>query len=132
MTGKKKSAASKVEVSSDQLKNELTEIKDRVSALETIATISNRTVVEAYVRSELKTDKAVPILIECEEPRTREYLIKKFGFNSGPALDHHLKPLKQADLLQPHFDDDGTLTLEWSNLFRRLPNTVLKSILKKK
>jgi len=63
MSGKKTSAASKVEVSSDQLKNELTEIKDRVSALETIATISNRPVVEAYVRAELKTDKAIPILL---------------------------------------------------------------------
>src|SRR6266576_702659 len=123
-----KRITSKVEVSSDQLKNELMEIKDRVSALETIATISNRKVVEDYVRAELRTDKAIPILKECEEPRTREYLIKKFSFNSGAALDHHLMPLKQADLIQQHFDDDGTLTLEWSNLFRRLPNTVLKSI----
>ena len=131
MTGKEK-ATSRVEVSSDQLKNELTEIKDRVSALETIATISNRKVVEDYVRAELRTDKAIPILKECEEPRTREHLVNKFNFNSAAALDHHLKPLKQADLIQQRFDDDGTLTLEWSNLFRRLPNAVLKSILSEK
>jgi len=131
MNGKpKRNKNSKLEISSDQLKNELTEIKERVGALETIATISNRDVVEKYVRSQLTTDKAIPILKECKEPRTREYLIQKFGFKSGPALDYHLTPLRKADLIQQHFDDNGVLAFEWSNLFRRLPNPVLKSILK--
>src|SRR5438046_4862987 len=54
----------RVEVSSDQLKAELTEIKERVGALETIASISNGQVVEAYVRQHLKGDKGKQIMTE--------------------------------------------------------------------
>lgn len=125
----RKPTDSRVEISSDQLKAELTEIKERVSALETIATISNRKVVEDYVRGQFTTDKAKPIMRECEQPRTREYLISKFAFNSGPALDHHLRPLRQADLIQQRFDENGVQTFEWSNLFRRLPKSIIKQIL---
>ena len=39
-----------LEVSSDQLKTELIENKERLGALETIASISNKTVVEAFVK----------------------------------------------------------------------------------
>ena len=35
----------------------------------------------------------------------------------------------EADLLRQHIDDDGTLTFEWSNLFKRLPKTIIKKIL---
>lgn len=129
---KKGSSVSKdrLEVGSDQLKAELTEIKERVGALETIASISNKKVVEDYVRSEVKSEKGRLILRECEEPRTREYLMKQFGFQSAQALDYHLTPLRQADLIRQRFDDDGaTQTFEWSNLFRRLPRKTLKAIL---
>jgi hypothetical protein len=119
----------RVEVSSDQLKAELTEIKERVGALETIASISNRQVVEAYVREHLQTDRAKDIMKECEEPRTRAYLKTKFGFKSAAALDHHLSPLREDDLLRTRFDEDGTQTFEWSNLFKRLPKKTLKGIL---
>jgi len=53
----------------------------------------------------------------------------KLQFASRQALDHHLNPLREADLLRQHFDDDGTQTFEWSNLFRRLPKKALKDIL---
>jgi DNA-binding transcriptional ArsR family regulator len=119
-----------VEVSSEQLKAELIAIKERLGALETIATISNARVVEEYVRQHLKTDKGKQILKECEEPRTREYLMKKFGFNNAPALDYHLKPLREADLIRQRFDDDGTTqTFEQGNLFKRLPKSSVKKIL---
>ena len=119
-----------IEVSSDQLKAELIAIKDRLGALETIASISNRQVVEAYVREHLKTDKGKQILKECEEPRTREYLMKKFGFNNAPALDYHLSPLREADLPRQRFNNDGkTQTFEQSNLFKRLPKSTMKKIL---
>jgi len=119
-----------VEVSSDQLKAELIAIKERLGALETIASISNRQVVEVYVREHLKTDKAPQIMKECEEPRTREHLMKKFGFKSAAALDYHLTPLREADLLRQRFDDDGTTqTFEQSNLFKRLPKSTVKKIL---
>jgi hypothetical protein len=118
-----------LEISSDQLRSELIEIKERVGALETIASISNRKVVEEYVRSHLTTDKGRQVMRECEEPRTREYLRSKLGLASGQALDYHLTPLRQDDLIQQQFDDNGTLTLRWSNLFKRLPKRALKEIL---
>jgi hypothetical protein len=118
-----------VEVHSDQLKAELTEIKERVGALETIASISNRPVVEAYVKEHLKTDKGKQIMKECEEPRTREHLIEKFAFNSAAALDHHLRPLREDDLIRTRFDENGIQMFEWSNLFKRLPKKTLKKIL---
>jgi hypothetical protein len=118
-----------LEVSSDQLRAELIEIKERVGALETIATISNRPVVEAYVRSHLTTDMGRQIMKECKEPRTREQLKSKLGFASAQALDHHLGPLREDDLIRQRFDDDGKQTFEWGNLFRRLPKGTLKKIL---
>ena len=54
----KKTRPNRVEIASDQLKGELVEIKDRLSALETIATVSNRAEVEDYVRGCLTTDRA--------------------------------------------------------------------------
>jgi DNA-binding transcriptional ArsR family regulator len=107
----------------------LIEIKERVGALETIASISNRAVVEAYVQGHLTTDKGREIMRECAEPRTREHLISRLGFASAQALDHHLSPLREDDLLRQHFDDDGLQTFEWSNLFKRLPRSTLKKIL---
>jgi hypothetical protein len=118
-----------VEVASDQLRAELIEIKERVGALETIASISNRSVVEAYVRNHVTTDRGRQIMKECAEPRTREQLISKLGFSSPQALDHHLNPLRENDLLRQHFGDDGLQTFEWSNLFKRLPKNTLRKIL---
>jgi DNA-binding transcriptional ArsR family regulator len=118
-----------MEVHSDQLKAELTEIKERVGALETIASISNRQVVETYVREHLQSDKGKQIMKECAEPRTRDHLIAKFGFKSAAALDYHLTPLREDDLIRTRFDGDGTQAFEWSNLFKRLPKKTLKKIL---
>ncbi len=120
----------RVEVASDQLKAELVEIKERLSALETIASVSNRTEVETYVQGCLTSTKGKQIMKECEEPRTKEYLISKFRFASAQALDYHLSPLRRDDLIQQHSDDDmGTLTFEWSNLFKRLPKKTIRKIL---
>ncbi len=66
---------------------------------------------------------------ECEQPRTRRHLISQLQFASAAALDYHLKPLREADLLRQNIDDDGTQTFEWSNLFKRLPKATLRKIL---
>lgn len=66
---------------------------------------------------------------ECEEPKTRTYLQTKFGFKSKQALDHHLKPLREAVLLREKVEDDGTIVFEWSYLFRTLPKSAIKSII---
>ena len=126
----KRPAKNSVEVSSQSLQDELVAIKDRLSAIETIASISNAAVVKKYVEDHLKTDKGKAIMKECAEPRTKSHLISKFKFNSPQALDHHLKPLLIDNLLRQQVEEDGTVAFEWSNLFRRLPRSSIASILK--
>lgn len=118
-----------LEVSSQSIEDELAAIKDRLNAIETIQSISNAKVVKEYVQEHLKTKDALKIMAECEEPKSRSHLQTKFGYKSGAALDHHLKPLREADLLRKKIDPDGTILLEWSNLFRRLPKSTRASIL---
>lgn len=118
-----------LEVSSQPLQDELTAIKDRLSAIETIQSISNASVVKKYVEEHLKTKWAKAIMSECEEPKSRAALVSKLQLNNRQALDHHLKPLREADLLRQKVEDNGDIVLEWSNLFRRLPKTTIKAIL---
>jgi hypothetical protein len=118
-----------VEVSSQPLQDELVAIKDRLSAIETIQSISNASVVKKYAEEHLTTSHARHVMKECEEARTRSHLRSKFGFKSNQALDHHLRPLREADLLRERVEPDGTIVFEWSNLFRRLPRTTIKAIL---
>jgi hypothetical protein len=127
----KRAKKDSVEVSSQSLQDELVAIKDRLNAIETIQSISNAPVVKEYVEAHLVTDKGKAIMKECEEPRTRRHLKSHFKFNSDPALNHHLKPLREADLLRHKVEDDGTVTFEWSNLFRRLPKSTIRAILGK-
>jgi DNA-binding transcriptional ArsR family regulator len=125
----KRAKKDSVEVSSQPLQDELVAIKDRLNAIETIQSISNAPVVKKYVEEHLTTKRAKDIMKECEESRTRSHLRSKLGLNSAQALDHHLKPLREADLLRQKIEEDGTIVLEWSNLFRRLPKTTIKAIL---
>lgn len=120
----------KLEISSDQLKAELIEIKERIGSLETIATISNRSVVEQHVRSHLKNAQAKQIMKECSEPRTREHLMVKLKYKTPQALDYHLSPLRDNNLIHQHFDEDGSIqTFECSKLFRQLSKKTQKEIL---
>ena len=111
-----------LEVSSSQLTEQLIEIKERISALETIASLANRKEVEAYVAEVLKSDHAKNIMAACSEPRTKEELRKLTGFNSIPALDNHLKHLRSDALVEQRTNEQGLITLEWTPLFKRLPN----------
>ena len=117
-----------VEVSSQSIQDELVAIKDRLNAIETIESISNAAVVKQFVEEHLRTKDAKKIMKECDEPRTRSHLQATFGYNSKQALDHHLKPLREADLLREKVEG-GTIRFEWSNLFRRLPKSTIRSIL---
>jgi hypothetical protein len=119
MTSRKQN--DKLEVSSAQITNQLIEIKDRLGALETIASLANRKEVEAYVQEALKTHQAKRIMAFCEQPRTKEALRALMDLNSIPALDNHLKPLRTDDVLKQEINEDGLITFEWSNLFKRLP-----------
>src|SRR5687768_5848677 len=105
----KRSKKDSVEVSSQTLQDELVAIKDRLSAIETIQSISNAPAVKKYVEEERLTGKGKAILKECEEPRTRTHLRSTFQFNSDQALNHHLKPLLQADLLRQAVNENETI-----------------------
>jgi aspartate carbamoyltransferase regulatory subunit len=118
-----------VEVSSQSLQDELAAIKDRLSAIETIESISNAPVVKKYVEDHLTTKRAKEIMKACEEPRTRSFLKTALNLNSSPALNHHVNPLRAADLLRQTTQEDGTVVLEWTNLFRGLPKSTIKAIL---
>ncbi|MGX9391810.1 hypothetical protein ACWX0K_00505 [Nitrobacteraceae bacterium UC4446_H13] len=118
-----------IEVQSQPIQDELAAIKDRLNAIETIQSISNAAVVKQYVQEHLKTKDAKKIMKECEEPRTKQHLQITFGYNSRQALHHHLKQLYEADLLRDKAQEDGSIVVEWTNLFRRLPKTTIKSIL---
>jgi DNA-binding transcriptional ArsR family regulator len=117
-----------IEVSSQSLQDELVAIKERLNAIETIQSIANVSVVKKYVEEHLITNRAKDIMKECEEPRTRSHLTSQLKLNSSQALDHHLKPLREADLLRQKTEEDGTIVFEWSNLFRRLPKSTIKSL----
>lgn len=121
-----------MEVSSQSLQDELIAIKDRLSAIETIQGISNAKEVKQHVEEHLTTKDAKKIMAECAEPKTRSHLQKTFGYNSKQALDHHLKPLREAQLLREKVEDDGTIVFEWSNTVRSLPKSAIKKILESK
>lgn len=127
MTAKPSSKA-RVEISSDQLRAELVEIKERVGALEIVASITNRQQLEEYVRQRLEVEKVRQIMKECEEPRTRQYLVTTLGFASVQALDHHLNHMRE-DLIHVHHDENGRQTFQWSPLAKRLRRRVLKDML---
>lgn len=129
MTQDRRPKKDRLEVSSQPIQDELIAIKDRLNAIETIQAISNAAVVKQYVQEHLRTKDAKKIMAECEEPRTKTHLQATFSYNSPQALNHHLKPLLEADLLRQKIEDDGTIAIEWSNLFRRIPKSTIKSIL---
>ena len=66
-----------VEISSTQIHTDLKEIKERIAALETIASLANRPTVEAYVRTVLTSPAIKAIVAACETPKTKEELRKE-------------------------------------------------------
>src|SRR5689334_4005964 len=96
-----------VEVTSQQLLNELIEIKDRVGALENVAGIANQDILVKYFGDVLNTPQRRQIMAACREPQTRDELIKKFKFNSPQALNHHLKPLREGLIHETHVDGEA-------------------------
>lgn len=129
VTNEMKQDKASLEVSSDQLRQELIEIRERLEALETIASISNKKEVEQYVRGHLKSENAKALMKACANKVTRETLIAELGYNNRQALDYHLTPLREADLVQQQHGASGTQTFTWSKLFRGLPKLVINDIL---
>jgi DNA-binding transcriptional ArsR family regulator len=129
MSDERRLKKDRLEVSSQPLEDELVAIKERLNAIETIQSISNAAVVKKYVEDSLKTQDAKKIMAACGEPKTKDQLQTDFGYKSKQALDYHLQPLKEADLLRREVREDGVIVFAWSNLFRRLPKSTIKSLL---
>jgi DNA-binding transcriptional ArsR family regulator len=110
------------EFTSEQLKAELIEIKERLGSLETIASLANREIVEKYVTGVLKNDaKKKALMRACESSRSRTELKESLGFESPQALDYHLTPLRETDLIHESRNNSGVQIFEWSKLFKHLP-----------
>lgn len=129
MNDEKRPKKGHMEVSSQSLQDELVAIKERLSAIETISSISNAVVVKKYVEDSVKNEQAKKIMRACEDAKSKEELRVAGGHNSTQALDRYLQPLKQADLLWREVRDDGVVVFQWSNLFRRLSRPIIKAIL---
>lgn len=128
MNGKsQKGQDGNIEVTSQQLLDELREIKDRVGALENVAGIANQEILIKYFGEVLNTDQRREIMAACNEPKTRDELVSKFKFNSPQALNHHLKPLREGLIHETH--SDGVALFEWSLLFKRLQKTKREQLL---
>jgi hypothetical protein len=121
-----------LEVNSDQLTAELIEIKERIGSLETITSLANRSHVEQQARTHLTTPQRRAIMKLCEAPLTREELKTKLKHNSLQALDVHLRPLRDADLIHQHINEKGKPIFEWSKLFKSLPKATKNLILERK
>jgi DNA-binding transcriptional ArsR family regulator len=107
-----------LEITSQQLVNELSEIKDRVGALENVAGIAHQDILVKYFAEVLNTPQRKEIMAACSEPKSKDQLTKQFKFNSKQALDHHLKPLREGLIHETHIG--GETLFEWSLLFKRL------------
>ncbi|HEY4932846.1 MAG TPA: hypothetical protein VII23_14850 [Terriglobales bacterium] len=129
MSGRISRKSDGLEITSDQLTAELIAIKERIGSLETITSLANRDVVEKQARQHLTTAQRKEIMRKCEVPHTREHLKKELKFESMQALDFHLRPLRDADLIHQHTDGAGKPTFEWSKLFNSLSKTTKKHIL---
>ena len=119
-----------LEVKSGSIEAELIEIKERLGSLETIASLSNSKVVLEYAKNYLKSDQRLKIMRCCEIPQTKEQLKAALQHNSIQALDIHLKPLREADLIHQRTNDGGLLEFELSKLFKSLPKASRDMLLK--
>jgi hypothetical protein len=118
------------EFTSDQLRAELIEIKERLGSLETIASLANREIVETYVTTVLKGDATKKkIMRACQVAQTRNELKENLSFESSQALDYHLNPLRDNDLLHENRNASNNQVFEWSKLFKHLPKATRERLL---
>ena len=118
-----------LEVKSGSIEAELIEIKERLGSLETIAGLANSRAVLDHAGKHLTSENRFAIMRLCETPQTKEQLKNALKCNSIPALDVHLKPLREADLIHQRTNDEGLLTFEWSKLIKSVPKSSRSTLL---
>jgi len=119
------------EFTSDQLRAELIDIKERVGSLETISSLAHREIIEAYVISILKNDPTKKnIMKACEQPMTRAAIREKFSsLKSDQAVDYHLNPLRHSALIHEGRNEAYAQVFQWSKMFRNLPKATRNHLL---
>jgi len=119
------------EVASQSIENELVQIKERLSAIESLEGLTNQDVIAAHVDKAIKgSKKRAEILRNCHDGPTKTELTERCELKSTQALDHHLNPLRDDGLLLHTWeDDDGVLHFGWSFMMKHLPADTRKKIL---
>lgn len=107
-----------IEVTSQQLLDELREIKDRVGALENVSGIAHQGILATYFAEVLATDQRRALMNALREPRSKKELQKQFGHKHEQGLNYHLNPLREGLVQSVH--EGGVEKFEWSLLFKRL------------
>lgn len=108
-----------IEVTSQQLLNELSEIKDRVGALENVAGIAHQELLVKYFGEVLNSPQRRQLMAACREPQTRKQLRQLGDHRPDQALDYHFRHLREGLIHETH--SNGVTLFEWSLLFKRLP-----------
>jgi DNA-binding transcriptional ArsR family regulator len=119
----------KVEISSEQLRNELQEIKERLTSLESIDAYLNRDKLVVLVSDAVAgIPQRKAILRLCEEPRTKEELMAELDFKSPQALDHHLNPLRDHGIIETT-EKERKLAFVRSRIVSKLQKSALKKLI---
>lgn len=122
---------SKLEVSAEELRQELEEIRQRLGIMESLLAFSGRKELTELLRSGANSSKhAKRVLYECLTPKTRAELVAILEMGSPQNLDHSLRPLKQEYGLLEETRKDGSLAYEVSHLVKKLPKKTVQDILK--
>ena len=118
------------EISSDQLKGELVEIKDRLDGLEALQAHVHRKEVEALIIKTVGESATMKKLLRlCEAPQTISELQSGLNLNSPQAVNNYLAPLRDNGLLH-HHATVAPISYRWSPLIRRLSKAVRDRLLK--
>lgn len=116
-----------IEVTSQQLLDELREIKDRVGALENVSGIAHQSALEKYFAEALSTDQRRALMNALREPRSKKELQAQFGHKHEQGLNYHLNPLGEGLVHSVHIG--GVEKFEWSLLFKRMPKKTREALL---
>jgi len=118
------SKAAGFEVSSDQLKGELIEIKDRLDGLEALQAHVHRKEIQALIVNTVGESATMKKLLRlCETSQTISELQNALKLNSPQAVNNYLAPLRDNGLLH-HHSTVAPISYRWSPLIRRLSKAV--------
>lgn len=117
-----------IEITSQQLLDELREIKDRVGALENVSGIAHQAILATYFAEVLSNPQRIALMNAMREPRSKKELQLQCGHKHEQGLNYHLNPLREGLVQSVH--EEGVEKFEWSLLFKRLQKRKRDELLK--